>query len=275
MYCQLLPIREIPAAVRSPIIFIHGFPDSPEIFADYHTPHEQAQDWLQGRNIYAIEFPNRHTRPNFPPLLALISGQMRCEFAEHLTHLIADSPTGQVIPIAHDLGATYTWRYIRQQGGAGIERFVSLSVGSSFRYDIWEHGASAITWLYSLIYILPYYLPFAPFRRMLAQALTQTAGYQSDSAEKVYQDVFHYWYAPLWLVRFPIFFIPLPDYTAFDFPVLFIRSEWDRIASTNAFERTLAQRADSRVLVWEEVTHWFPEQQSQRVLTEIRSFLHG
>lgn len=274
MYLKLITIHQEEDSLKSPIVFVHGFPDSARLFEAYHSVSERQAAWLKGRSIYAIEFPNRQqSNPQIPNLLQLIRQVMKKEFATLITQLIQASPSQKIIPIVHDLGATYTWRYIRENGDSGIEKMVALSVGSSFRFDIWEHGFFAIAWLYSLLYILPYYIPIQANRALLAKLLAAKAGYQSDSIAKVYRDVFHYWYAPLWLLCFPAFFIPLPIFLNFRFPVLYMRSPLDRIASTKAFENKIANDEKSRLIILEDANHWFPEQQAECVLSEIRTFL--
>lgn len=274
MFLKLITIHQEEKSHKSPIVFVHGFPDSANIFEAYHSASERQETWLKGRSIYAIEFPNRHqSNPLIPNLMQLMSQVMKKEFATLIGQLIQASPSQQIIPIGHDLGATYTWRFIRENGDNGIEKMVALSVGSSFRFDIWEHGFSAFSWLYSLFFILPYYIPIKANRELLAKILAETAGYQSSSISDVSRDVFHYWYAPLWIIRFPAFFIPLSIYLNFRFPVLYMRSPLDRIASTKAFEQKIANDEKSRLVILEDTNHWFPEQHPERVLSEIRTFL--
>lgn len=276
-YCDLQTIHHEPHAERSPIVFVHGFPDSPLLFADYITTEEQQQPWLKDRSIYTIAFPNRHTNAErFPSVPEMASGLLRTEFAQIMTHLIGTSPTGQVIPIVHDWGATYTWRFIRQQGDEGIERMVSLSVGSSFRYDIWEHGLRAFGWLYALLFALPYYIRLPVVQRSVANAIVRYAGYRSETAGMLYKDAYHYWDGPLWLLRLPFYLLGFAyqkPYTDFRFPVLFMRSPFDRIASTHRFEEAVKARSDSTFVLFEDANHWFPEQNSSDVLPYVRRFL--
>ncbi len=104
--------------------------------------------------------------------------------------------------------------------------------------------------------------------------IVKYAGYQSATAHNLYIDAYHYWDGPLWLYRiFYRVWIPSRSYVDFRFPVLYIRSPQDRIASNAAFEQTLKTRDDCLLRVWDDVNHWFPEQHSQRVLHEIRPFL--
>lgn len=275
LLCRLERVFDDPAAVRSPVLLIHGFPDSPEMFAAYHTPAERRQPWLAGRSIYTLAFPNRHSRSAaWPSLRDLAGGRLSREFAALVDVVIAASPTGKLIIIAHDWGATYTWELVRSRPDLPIERLIALSVGSSFRYDLAEHGLRAFTWLYNIIFGMHYYLPTAPVRRLLTAALT-VAGYQSPSIDAVAYDCYHYWDWPLRLLKLPFRLFGLgrqPAFTDIRFPVLFIRSKMDRIATTAAFETHLRGRADCRVLLLDRVNHWFPEQQSEQVLMEIRQF---
>jgi pimeloyl-ACP methyl ester carboxylesterase len=64
-----------------------------------------------------------------------------------------------------------------------------------------------------------------------------------------------------------------PPYTGFDFPVLYMRSALDRIASTQAFEDEVKRRPDCRFVELTEANHWFPEQHSDLVIAELRRFL--
>lgn len=246
------------------------------MYAAYHTPAERAQPWLAGRSIYTLAFPNRQSHlTDGPSWRDLAEGRLDREFAALVDVVIAASPTGRLIIVAHDWGATYTWGLVRRRPDLPIEGLVSLSVGSSFRYDLAEHGPRALAWLYNSIFGLPYYLPVAPVRRLLALAIA-TAGYQSASIDAVAYDSYHYWDWPLRLLTLPLRLAGVgrqPAFTDIRFPVLFIRSMMDRIATTAAFEAHLRERADSRVVVLDQMNHWFPEQHSGVVLEEIRRFI--
>lgn len=275
MYTKWIQLLQVANSTKSPVVFCHGFPDSRLMYADYYA--ETDQPWLANRSIYALEFPNRQTNFEVFPTLKEMRKKVLEKEWETLVNQIADlSPTNKIVPIAHDLGATYMWKYIREQDGEGkIDKMVSLSVGSSFRYDVWEHGSKTALWpIYRLLFSLPFYKK--AFRRPIAR-IVQSAGYESDTAENIYLDAYHYWDGPLYFVAYLTFFwtIPRPraDYTDFTFPVLFIRSAQDSIASNRAFEETLLARNNSLVLVLDDVNHWFPEQESERVLKEIRTFL--
>ena len=263
---------------KSPLLFIHGFPDSPLMWRDYLTPAEREQPWLAGRSIYTLAFPNRHTNPDATPSwLALASGGLYQEFDAHMATLIANSPTGKVSLVAHDWGATFSWRFIRRNHPAsGIDRMASLSVGSSFRYDVFEHGLGAATWMYAFLFGLPYYVPNDAVRRGVAGMIVKYAGYRSDTASELYRDCYHYWHGLFWPVKLPFFMLGAGyrrPYTGFDFPVLYMRSALDRIASTQAFEDEVRRRPDCRFVELPEANHWFPEQQSELVIAELRRFL--
>jgi pimeloyl-ACP methyl ester carboxylesterase len=258
------------------VLLIHGFPDSPAMYAGWITPEERARPWLRGRDIYTLAFPNRHDNLDGLPAVAdLAGGRLRREFAALVDAVIAASPTGRIVVVAHDWGATYFWQLVRSRPGLPVERAVSCSVGSSFRYDLAEHGPRALVWLYNIIFGLPYYLPLTPARRALVMALG-VAGYSSPTVARAYQDSFHYWDWPLRLLLLPprlLGFGAERPFTDIRFPVLFLRSAMDRIATTAEFERHLRERADSRVVILEDVNHWFPEQHPELVLRELRSFL--
>ena len=281
-YSRCLALSESPRATRSSVVFVHGFPDSPEMFAAYHTAEERAQPWLRGRNAYAFEFPNRLTSPGrVPPLWVMVRGFIRdhgslqVEVDQVLDELAARSPTGKLLLVAHDWGATSCWSWIRRRPRAPVEKLVSLSVGSSFRYDVWEHGLSAFSWLYSAVLCLGYLLPVRWVRAPLAR-MTCLAGYRHPEAATLAFDCWHYWYGPFTLLAAPLSLLGLRyqrEFVDFDFPVLYLRSEGDAIASTKAFERRLEERADCVVEVWPDVNHWFPEQDPQRVLRRIRAFV--
>lgn len=277
MYCQVTRIRE--DGTRSPVVFLHGFPDSPRMFQAYYAEQEQAQPWLQGRGIYTVAFPNRFTNPNYPPLGALIGGVLQHEIDQILAERIAASPTGQIVVIAHDWGATRSWSFIRRQGAAGnqpIEKMVSLSVGSSFRFDLGEHGLRALGWTYSALFGSPAFIPIRAYRRLVAWIIIRFGGYQSDNLETFHRDCYHYWYGLVRLLAVPTDLLGLryrPGYTGFTFPVMYLRSPFDRIATTAAFERAVQERADCRYRLYADANHWFPEQQAERVLEEIRTFL--
>lgn len=282
-YCRCLTLLEVPATTRSPVVFMHGFPDSPEMFEAYHTAEERARPWLRDRSLYAFEFPNRLTGPGrVPPLTTMIWGRLRHhgtlqrEVDEALDQLAARSPTGKLILVAHDWGATSCWSWIRRRPGAPVEKFVSLSVGSSFRYDVWEHGLDALAWMYSGVLCLGYLLPVRPIDSLLAWMTCRFAGHRHPQAATLARDCWHYWYGPVTLLSAPISLLGLryrPGFVDFDFPVLYLRSEQDSIASTAAFERHLSAREDCVVEVWPGLNHWFPEQESRRVLERIRAFV--
>lgn len=274
MYCKVECIRG--EGERSPVVFLHGFPDSPLMFRDYYTAQEQRQPWLQGRGIYTVAFPNRFTNPQYPPLRALMAGTLPREIAAILSERIAASPTGQIVLIAHDWGATCAWAFIRERGSAGIEKMVALSVGSSFRYDLAEHGLRALTWTYSALFGSPWFIPIPAYRRFVAGLIMRNAGYRTDQPEDFHRDCYHYWYGFTRLLAMPTDLLGLryrPGYTAFTFPVMYLRSPLDRIATTAAFEQAVISRPDCRYRVYSDANHWFPEQHSERVLQEIRTFL--
>lgn len=275
MYCRLDCLHAAPDSARSAVVFIHGFPDSPAMFAAYATPAERQQPWLRGRSLYAFAFPNRHTHPDFPPLSALRQGALAREFADLLDEAAGRSPTGRLVIIAHDWGATYTWQYARQRRQPPIEKLVALSVGSSFRYDFGEHGLRALTWLYGVWFGAAWYVP--ALRGLVARSIVAYAGYRSATAADLWRDAYHYWDRPAWLAQAPLFLLGWrgrqPEYLDFPCPVLYLRSPLDRIASTAAFERALDERPDCRRVILADANHWFPEQQSERVLAEIRTFL--
>jgi pimeloyl-ACP methyl ester carboxylesterase len=261
---------------RSPVVFLHGFPDSPRIFDAYHAPAERQQPWLAGRDVFTVAFPNRHTHPRFPTWREQFVGRVRRDFHAAMDRLWSSSPTGELVLVAHDWGATYAWEYLRRHPGARVESMVALSVGSSFRYDVWEHGLFAAAWLYAFLFGLPQVLPLPWVRRGLADAIVSRGGYRSDTAGDLYLDTYHYRGGFLWPIKLPWFMLGAAHqkpYTEFMFPVLYIRSPLDRIASTSAFEQELRRREDCRCLVWDDVNHWFPEQHAQRVLAEIRTFV--
>lgn len=275
MYCRLECVQE--AGTRSPVVFIHGFPDSPLMFTEYMTADEQGQPWLRDRQIYTIAFPNRFTNPAYPSLGALVREPLQPEVDALLSDRIAASPTGKIIIVAHDWGATCTWKFVRTHPDlrGGIEALVALSVASSFRYDVWEHGLRAIGWAYSALFGLPYYVRVPAVQRFVARMIVERGGYQSDQNDTLHMDTYHYWYGVLRPFLLPFDLIGLrarPAFLDFAFPVLYIRSPIDRLPSTAAFERAMAGRPNCRMVVLEGVNHWFPEQHPQRVLGEIRAF---
>ncbi|WP_298820613.1 alpha/beta fold hydrolase [Chloroflexus sp.] len=274
LLCRLRRIHDHPDSHRSPILLIHGFPDSERMFDTYVTPDERKRDWLRGRNIYAIALPNRRTNPSWPSLADLRRGRLAREVAALIDAVIAASPTGKVVIIAHDWGATLTWALVRRRPDVPIEKMVALSVGSSFRYDWAEHGLRALAWLYSVLFGLPYYLPPA---RHLTAAMLMLGGYRAPDAANAACDSFHYWDWPLTLMRLPLRLIGYgrqPPFTDIRFPVLFMRCPLDRIASTAGFELALQQRPDCQVHLTAN-PHWFPEQRPEEVLRLIRPFLAG
>ncbi len=275
MYAKLTCVYDAGKTDKSPIVFVHGFPDSPKMFEAYFSEAERDQPWLQGRSLYTYAFPNRHDNPNFPELAVLMGGVMSREFDETMDVLSWKSPTGRLIFVAHDWGATHTWRWARGRGYPPIEKMVALSVGSSFRYDVFEHGLNAFTWLYGIWFGSAWYIPF--LRRLVARSIESAAGYRSKTALDLWKDTYHYWDRPsLFLTILPqalFFLFYKPEYLDFHFPVLYLRTEMDRIASTAAFERKIRSRPDCRLVIYEQFNHWFPEQHSDVVLAEVRAFL--
>ncbi|MGQ9612722.1 MAG: alpha/beta fold hydrolase [Chloroflexus sp.] len=272
MICRLHRIHYEPDSRRSSLLLLHGFPDSEHMYDDYVTPEERRQDWLRGRSIYAIALPNRRTNPNRPSLSDLWQRRLEREVAALIDIVIAASPTGKVVIIAHDWGATFVWARVRQRPDLPIERMVALSVGSSFRYNFGEHGIGALGWLYGMLFGLPYYLPPA---RFFMAAILMLGGYRAPDAHNAAYDSFYYWDWPLTLLRLPLRLTGYgqqPPFTDIRFPVLFIRCPLDRIATTASFEQTLRQRADCIVHMTAN-PHWFPEQRSAEVLEFVRSFL--
>jgi len=275
LLCHLSRLHHDPSAHRSPVLLIHGFPDSPAMFAEYHTARERRQPWLQGRSIYALAFPNRHDNlRGMPSISDMAGGRLRREFTALVDAVIAASPTGKLLIVAHDWGATYTWDLVRRRPDVPIEALASLSVGSSFRFDIAEHGPLALLWLYNVVFGLPYYIPLPAIRAAQARALA-IAGYRSPSISAAYQDCFHYWDWPLRAATLPLRLLGFgatPPFIDIRFPVLFLRSGLDRLASTDAFEAHLRARADSRVMILAGLSHWFPEQHADIALRALRVF---
>ncbi len=275
MYAKLTCLRDANPTDKSPVVFVHGFPDSPQMFAAYYAESERSQPWLERRSIYTYAFPNRHDNPNFPPLRALMHGVMVKEFDATMDELAQKSPTGKLNFIVHDWGATHTWRWARSKKNPPIEKMVTLSVGSSFRYDVFEHGLNAFTWLYGIWFGSAWYLPF--LRGAVARSIVGAAGYRSETAMELWQDAYHYWdrpSLPLTILPQALFFLFYKkEYLDFDFPVLYMRTKLDRIASTSAFERLLRSRADCKLILFDDYNHWFPEQHSDVVLPEVRKFL--
>ena len=164
------------------------------MFSAYYADSEREKPWLQKRSIYPYAFPNRHDNPNFPPFSQLAHGVVAREFNQIMDELAKQSPTGKLIVIAHDWGATHTWRWARKCSNPPIEKLVALSVGSSFRYDVFEHGLNAFTWLYGLWFCAGWYFPF--LRGTVAESIVNNAGYRSNNARELWQDTFQYWDRP-------------------------------------------------------------------------------
>lgn len=245
------------------------------MFSAYYNVAEREKPWLVGRSIYTYSFPNRHDNPNYPTLLELARGVMSREFDKTMDELALQSPTGKLIFLSHNWGASHTWRWARGQKNPPIEKMVAFSVGSSPRYDIIEHGLNAFTWLYGLWFCAAYYLPF--LRKAVTWSIVKAAGYQSETAAELWKDTYHYWDRPrLLLTIIPQALLCLffrTEYLNFNFPVLYLRTPLDRIASTAAFESLIMSRPDCRMVLYHEFNHWFPEQKSEVVLTEVRAFI--
>lgn len=86
MYAKLTCLHQANGTEKSPVVFVHGFPDSPAMFADYYAESEREQPWLAGRSLYCYAFPNRHDNPNVPPLAELAKGVMAREFDRTTPH---------------------------------------------------------------------------------------------------------------------------------------------------------------------------------------------
>jgi pimeloyl-ACP methyl ester carboxylesterase len=272
-FVQLATIRKRAHTEQSPVVFLHGFPDSPDMFQAYHSPEEQRESWIKDRSLHALALPNRLTNPVVPTLADLISGVLYKEFAAQMDALVKESPNGKLILIAHDWGAAYAWRYIKDKGDGCIERMVALSVAPSPRFDVWEHGVRALGWSYRTLFSIPYYIPATS--RSLGWALKHIAGYEGPDLEHLSKDCYHYWDGIAWPLLAPVALLyPRSEQLDFSFPILFIRSRMDRFATTQAFERKLRQRADSRLVILPpDCNHWFPAQKSELVLQELRTFL--
>ena len=275
MYAKLTCLFDAGPNTASPVVFVHGFPDSPRMFSAYFAEAERIKPWLKGRSIYTYAFPNRHDNPNFPPLSELAGGVMAREFDQSMDKLATASPTGKLVMLVHDWGATHTWRWARSQSKPPIEKLVAFSVGSSFRYDVFEHGLNAFTWLYGIWFGSAWYLPF--LRRIVAKSIVTGAGYRSESSMELWQDAYHYWDRPslfLTILLQALFFLFYqPEYLDFPFPVLYMRTPLDRIASTAAFEKHIQAKPDCRMIIYKDYNHWFPDQHSDIVLPEVRTFL--
>ncbi|MBK7896746.1 MAG: alpha/beta hydrolase [Candidatus Promineifilaceae bacterium] len=277
-YCLLESAFLHPNPSRSPLLFLHGFPDSPKMWAAYVQAAKEGAKWSNGRSLYTLAFPNRQTRPApIPSWQELHRGVLADEVAEAIALLATESPTGKIIPIGHDLGATHFWQYVRQRDGqVPFEKLVALSVGSSFRYDIWEHGLNAFTWLYQVLFSLPHAFRLPALQKLLAYLLVNVAGYRAGRTADVWRDTYHYWDGWLWPLRLPFYLLGAayqPAFLNFDFPVLYMRAKIDRIATTRAFETAVQTRPNCQYILLDGVSHWFPEQHPQLVLAELATFL--
>jgi pimeloyl-ACP methyl ester carboxylesterase len=275
-YVQVTSIRKKARTQQSSVVFLHGFPDSPDMFKTYYSPLETKESWLKDRSLYAIALPNRQTNPTVPSLTDLMADTLYKEFAIQMNVLLKNSPSGKLILIAHDWGAAYAWRYIKDKGDSCIERMVAMSVGPSPRFDIWEHGFRALGWSYRFMLSLPYYVPASS--RPVGWALTRFAGYKGSDLQRLSKDCYHYWDGVAWPFLAPLTLLGLlqkrPERLHFSFPILFIRSPVDRLVSTEGFETMLAKRPDCRLIILSrDFNHWFPAQHSELVLKELRTFL--
>ena len=92
----------------------------------------------------------------------------------------AVSPTGKVVVVCHDWGATYSWKWI-MKNQEKVSAVIAFSVGNEFRYDVLEHGPGALIWGYHLVTCLPWLLPCAATRRLVSTLMQgPAAGWIGD-----------------------------------------------------------------------------------------------
>jgi len=263
---------------KSPILFLHGAPDSPAIWEAYI---QDTKSWAQNRQIFTLETPNSVSNPVEPPSLKeLFGGAIYDEIAASILSRIIESPSGKVVIVAHDFGATYAWNFVRNNisiANQHIEQMVSFSVGSSFRYDVWEHGPNALTWCYAILPALVFFCPFFPLK-YLFWWIWRSIGFPGDYLPSEI-DLHPYWYAPFFVFRmlFDFFFGMLHTglgFVDFKFPVFFLRSRIDSIASNDRFEKLLERRGDCKLKILPfSATHWFLFHHSDVIMPEFRAFL--
>lgn len=287
---ELDPVGDVDHSL-APVIFCHGVPDDDLIFTPYFN-------LFPNRRIFVIRFPNKSTNPtNVPSLFEMTRDVYYEEFAAHLAWLL--KTFGRIALFAHDFGATNCWRYLREErvDSAKIDFFVSCSVGSSMRYDVWEHGFRAFLWLYAFVFSLTYYyekmLCLAPSNKRKHDSIAEIAvgwiyksfaGLPSYLANPRSCDGVHYWYGFANFIKFPFEFVGCRrafelfrfggEFVDFTFPVAYVRAVDDRIASTHAFEETLKSRDDCRILVLDpSARHWFLYTHVDVVRQELVAFL--
>lgn len=275
-YLHVSCIRDAGRNSRSPLVFIHGYPDSAAMFSAYTATEVLDEPWAKKRSVFTISFPNRREHPASPSWQELRKGVLYRQFSERLSDLIKASPTGQICPVAHDWGAAYIWSFIREKGDKGIERLVALSVASSQRFDVWEHGIWAFAWSYRTFLALPFYLPISS--GLVGYGLSKLMGYRGENLDHLDRDSYHYWDGLAWPLFAPLLLSGLKfkraPFLNFKFPLLYMRAPADRFLSTKEFEAAVAARPDCRLVCLPSgYNHWFPEQASELVLAELRSFL--
>jgi pimeloyl-ACP methyl ester carboxylesterase len=244
---------------KSTAVYIHGFPDDDDLFAEYKLPDRQS---------ISLALPNGRTNKVVPSGMPLIRGAVFEEICCALDGACATSPTGKIVVVAHDWGATYSWKWIMKNPDK-VSAVIAFSVGNEFRYDVLEHGPNALIWGYHLISSLPWLIPCSATRRFVSTLMKSPAAGWIGDREITEHDSHHYWYAAPWCLTVQPYHLfcprrkdpaPLPKC-----PVLYIRSAIaDRIAVTSAFEEQLLARKDCERIVTG-LDHWFLMKQAKQL----------
>jgi pimeloyl-ACP methyl ester carboxylesterase len=160
-----------------PILCVHGAPESHEIFLPYCD--------LLSRNgtrqVYLLSFPSEQSK-NTPTMKDMVLQTVWLEFSKQLDEFAQAHKKFSIF--AHDFGSAWCWTWIRssEKNAACIHSVFSVSCGPKFRYDLYEHGVfNALTWCYSTILSISYYVPFLPIADWMLRLFSGYKGKQRVS----------------------------------------------------------------------------------------------
>jgi len=287
-HLALLRFGEARPVEHGSIVFIHGAPQSHRMWNAYLSQ----QKLVGQRTVYLLAFPSNDSDKPTPTVWDMIEGATYREFFTTMDFL-TDQPSGQHLAVcAHDYGASYMWTYIRhryrERRALKLDFYIDCSVGSSFRFDVFEAGPHwALMWLYSITFALVYFFPV--LGGLVESLLAKVAHYPRDGKGLSARNMWWYSYQgtsvmfripfdlvgiTYWLAAKRIVDQGGPEFLAFDFPVLFAAcSSIERHAYTSAFVEHVVSTGGEFVPVPLRFGHFFPSTQPHWLIERIEAFL--
>ena len=179
-FIRIREFRRIPKQPHQkklpPLLCVHGAPESHLIWLPY------LRDFCLERDVYVLAFPSHDNSAPTPSCFDMMFGRLWNEFVNTLDCFARSREKFSIV--AHDFGAAWCWSWVKQQqqNRTKVASFITISVGSEFRYDLFELGPlGALTWCYSLPLSLSYYFRWLSLADFLLRRFSQYRGKQKVS----------------------------------------------------------------------------------------------